>query len=130
MRRLEPNDLLDFLDLPLNAILATYRKDGQVLLSPVWHEWRDGGFNIIIGADDVKHRHLTRNPRASVIVMEHGGLNRTIEVRGIATVSREVPEEMNWRICLRYLGPDQTPAYLDRMKGVPEALVRLEPNWM
>jgi hypothetical protein len=36
-------DVQSFLDAPLVAILATLRADGSVLLSPVWHEWHDGG---------------------------------------------------------------------------------------
>lgn len=36
----------DLLDKPLVAVLATLRTDGTVLLSPGYHEWRDGGFNI------------------------------------------------------------------------------------
>ena len=39
-------DLGDLLDRPLVAVLATLRTDGIVLLSPVYHEWRDGGFNV------------------------------------------------------------------------------------
>jgi hypothetical protein len=42
-RSLCPEDLGDLLELPLVAVLATYRRDGTALLSPVWHEWRDGG---------------------------------------------------------------------------------------
>ena len=38
-------DLGDLLDKPLVAVLATLRMDGSVLLSPVYHEWRDGGFS-------------------------------------------------------------------------------------
>ncbi len=67
-RQLPPDQLQAFLDRPLVATLATIRKDGSVLLSPVWHEWRDGGFNIIVGTGDVKARHLARDPRASVAV--------------------------------------------------------------
>jgi hypothetical protein len=46
-------DLADFLALPLVAVLATYRKDGAVLLSPVRHQWRDGGFDVICVPDDI-----------------------------------------------------------------------------
>jgi hypothetical protein len=42
------DDLDGFLDLPVVAVLATYRRDGTVLLSPVWHRWRDGGFEFWI----------------------------------------------------------------------------------
>ena len=33
-------------------MLATNYADGTALLSPVWHEWRDGGFTIVIWVDD------------------------------------------------------------------------------
>jgi hypothetical protein len=46
-KNLGPDDLGDLLEQPLVAVLATYRRDGTVLLSPVWHEWQDGGFNVI-----------------------------------------------------------------------------------
>ncbi len=63
-------DLGGLLDEPLVAVLATLRRDGSVLLSPVWHEWRDGGFNVWIGVDDVKFRHLRHDPRATIVVAE------------------------------------------------------------
>ena len=55
-------DLGDLLDKPLVAVLATLRVDGFVLLSPVYHEWRDGGFNIWVEAQNIKARHLRRDP--------------------------------------------------------------------
>ena len=128
MRTLTADDVRDFLAQPLNAILATHWQDGRVLLSPVWHEWRDGGFNVLINAGDVKDRQLRRDPHASIIVAEHGGLNRSVEVRGIARVSYAIPPDMPERITLRYLGPVQTPPYLESLAGVKMALVRLEPG--
>jgi hypothetical protein len=44
------------------AVLATLRIDGSVLLSPVYHEWRDGGFNVWVEQQNVKARHLRRDP--------------------------------------------------------------------
>jgi hypothetical protein len=64
---LTPDDLGDLLELALVAVLATYRRDGTVLLSPVWHEWRDSGFNVVTGSRDVKAGHLRRDPRASIV---------------------------------------------------------------
>jgi len=40
------------------------------LLSPVWHEWRDGGLNICAAADDVKVRNVRNDPRARVVVYD------------------------------------------------------------
>ena len=61
-------DLGDLLAKPLVAVLATLRADGTVLLSPVYHEWRDGGFNIWVEQQNVKARHLRRDPRATILV--------------------------------------------------------------
>ncbi len=46
------------------AVLATYRRAGSLLLSPVWHEYRAGGFNLCTSLGDVKGRHVLRGPRA------------------------------------------------------------------
>ena len=77
------------LDRPLVAVLATYRMDGGVLLSPVWHQWRDGGFDVVVGPNDVKLKHLRRDPRASVLVYEHDPPYRGLEARGEARLSPE-----------------------------------------
>jgi PPOX class probable F420-dependent enzyme len=79
---LAPEELGDFLELPLVAVLATYRRDGTVLLSPVWHEWRDGGFNVLTSTGDVKAGHLRRDPRASIVVCDDAPPYRGIELRG------------------------------------------------
>jgi hypothetical protein len=50
-------DLGDLAELRLLAVLATYRTDGTALLSPVWHEWREGGFGVITSSRDVKAAH-------------------------------------------------------------------------
>src|SRR6266508_749744 len=97
-------DLGDFLDEPRVPILATLRGDGTVLLSPVWHEWRDGGSNMWIVAEDVKVRHLRRDPRATAVVAESEPPLRGVEVRGDARfIHEEVPETAR-RIAAKYIG--------------------------
>jgi PPOX class probable F420-dependent enzyme len=120
-------DLHGFLDEPLVAVLATLRKDGSVLLSPVWHEWRDGGFNVWVGADDVKARHLRRDPRASILVAESENPLRGVEVRGVARIIEEDTDETAVRIADRYLGPEKGAAYVRSASG-HEVTVRLEPG--
>jgi PPOX class probable F420-dependent enzyme len=83
-------DLEGFLDERHVAVLATHRADGSVLLSPVWHEWRDGGFQVWVGRDDVKARHVRRDPRASIVVAESSYPMRAIEVRGEALLLEEL----------------------------------------
>jgi PPOX class probable F420-dependent enzyme len=120
-------DLHGFLDEPLVAVLATLRNDGSVLLSPVWHEWREGGFNVWVGAEDVKARHLRRDPRASILVAESENPLRGVEVRGVARIIEEGANETAVRIANRYLGPEKGAAYVRSASG-HEVTVRLEPG--
>jgi PPOX class probable F420-dependent enzyme len=120
-------DLGDLLDEPRVAVLATLRSDGSVLLSPVWHEWRDGGFGVWTGANDVKARHLRRDPRASILVAESEPPLRGVEVRGVARIVEEGAVETAVRIASRYLGPERGAAYAEGTGG-DHVTVRLEPG--
>ena len=121
------DDLDGLLDEPLVAVLATHREDGSVLLSPVWHEWRDGGFNVWTGVDDVKARHVRRDPRASIVVAESAFPLRGVEVRTDARLLEEDAEGDAIRIASRYLGADRGRAYV-RGSGGGHVIVRLEPG--
>jgi len=123
---LTPNDLGDLLELPLVAVLATYRRDGTVLLSPVWHEWRDGGFNVITGSRDVKAGHLRRDPRVSIVVYEHDLPNRGLELRTSARLSRLEDRAIVRRIAGHYLGPEAGDRYTETSGD--DLLIRLEPG--
>jgi PPOX class probable F420-dependent enzyme len=125
-KHLGPDDLGDLLDRPLVAVLATYRRDGDVLLSPVWHEWRDGGFDVVTGSHGVKVRHLRRDPRASIVVYEHEFPYRGIEVRGEARLSSDDVFESARRIATRYLGAEGGVAYAERTRD--DTIIRLEPG--
>jgi len=123
-KNLTPDDLGDLLEQPLVAVLATYRLDGGVLLSPVWHRWRDGGFDVATGRDDVKVRHLRRDPRASIVVYEHVSPYRGIEVRGDARL--EPAGDAVRQIAIRYLAERDGAAYAD--SAGDDTLIRLEPG--
>ena len=123
---LKPADLGDLLELPLLAVLATYRRDGTVLLSPVWHEWRDNGFNVVTGSRDVKARHLRRDPRASIVVCEDGPPNRGLELQARARLSTLEDGSVVRRIATRYLGAEEGERYADTAGD--DLLIRLEPG--
>jgi PPOX class probable F420-dependent enzyme len=121
------DDLDGFLEEPIVAVLATIRQDGSVLLSPVWHEWRDGGFQIWAGPNDVKARHLRRDPRASIVVAESTDPLRGVEVRGTAEIVTQDAFETAVRIASRYLGPRKGAAYVRKVGG-NDITIRLEPG--
>jgi PPOX class probable F420-dependent enzyme len=123
---LAADDLGDLLERPLLAVLATFRRDGSVLLSPVWHEWRDGGFSVSTRSEDGKVKHLQRDPRASIVVCEHSMPYRGIEIRCDARLITEGVDETTMRIACRYLGQEAGAAYAET--GLDDLLVRLEPG--
>jgi PPOX class probable F420-dependent enzyme len=116
-------ELGDLVERPLLAVLATHRRDGSVLLSPVWHEWRDGGFNVVTRSADGKVGHLRRDPRANIVVCEHVPPYRGVELRTEARLITTGVEEAMRRIASRYLGAEAGAAY-----GGDDLLVRLEPG--
>jgi PPOX class probable F420-dependent enzyme len=118
-------DLGDLVDLPLLAVLATYRRDGTVLLSPVWHEWRGGGFQVVTGSQNVKAAHLRRDPRASIVVCEHTPPYRGVEVRCSAGLAAADSDAVR-RIASRYLGAEGGAAYAGTARD--DLLIRLEPG--
>jgi PPOX class probable F420-dependent enzyme len=128
VRKLGPEDLADLLELPLVAVLATYRKDGDALLSPVWHRWRDGGFDVVVYSGDVKLQHLRRDPRASIVVYEHDPPYRGLEVRGEARLLQEGVAEAVASMGVRYLGEENGRAYAETVSPDRSVLVRLEPT--
>jgi len=128
-KNLKPEELRDLLDGSTLAVLGTHMKDGHTLLSPVWHEYRDGGFTVVTLEDDVKSRHLKRNPMASVLVAEQRYPYRGIEIRGEATVSKpaDILDTIR-RVAVRYLGEERGKVYADTLEGVGLETIRLEPG--
>jgi PPOX class probable F420-dependent enzyme len=120
-------DLGDLLDKPLVAVLATLRMDGSVLLSPVYHEWRDGGFNIWVEAQNIKARHLRRDPRATILVAESDPPLRAVEVRGRARFIEEGVSETALRIVTRYESPEDAAADVSALGGA-DVIIRIEPG--
>ena len=127
MRRgLTIGDLGDLVDLPLVAVLATYRADGTVLLSPVWQEYREAGFSVCTSAGDIKARHLRSDPRAVIVVAESCPPYRGVELTTRATLSQDDVTETVKRIAVRYLGSVVGQAYAE--SALDDIIVRLEPG--
>ena len=125
-KNLAIDDLGDLLEQPLLAVLATYRRDGTVLLSPVWHEWFSGGFQVATGSDGVKVRQIRRDPRASIVVCEQAPPYRGVELRGDAKLVTDGVAEVARRIAVRYLGEADGAAQAEALAD--DILIRLEPG--
>ncbi|HET9116437.1 MAG TPA: pyridoxamine 5'-phosphate oxidase family protein [Gaiellaceae bacterium] len=54
------------------------------MLSPVWHRFRDGGFDVVSAPEDIKVRHLRRDPSASILVYGNEPPYGGVEIRTTA----------------------------------------------
>ena len=123
-----PEDLGDLLEQPIIAVLATRRSDDSALLSPVWFERRDGGFNVwVASADEGKVRHIRRDPRVSIVVPNSTWPYKGIEVRGEATVSADGFYDVLARTAVRYYGPEAGPE-MAAGYTTPGVVIRIEPG--
>jgi PPOX class probable F420-dependent enzyme len=118
-------ELGGFLDEPHVAVLATLRIDGSVH-SPLWYEWREGGFNMWVEAINPKAKHLRRDPRAT-IVAESETPWRGVEVRGTVQLIATDVTETATRIASRYEDEDEAAADAEALRG-NDVVIRLEPG--
>lgn len=124
---LKVEDLSGFLDKAVVATLATYEADGTVRLSPVWCEWVDDGFNVVVPDGNVKARHLKRDSRASLVVYENDPPYRGVEIRTTVVLTHEGAHQAEGRLAHKYLGADKAEPWLTSTSWDP-LLVRLEPG--
>ena len=121
-------DVADLLEEPLVAVLATRRPDDSILLSPVWFEWRDGGFNVWASVNDrSKVRHIERDPRVSIVVANSDWPYKGIEVRGVARLSQEGFFDVLGRTARRYFGEEVGAGFASSFTE-PGYVIRIEPG--
>lgn len=128
-RNLRAEDVAELLAAPKCSTLATYRRDGTVLLSPVWHEWRDGGFSVHLGQGGLNHRLLQRDPRVSLVVYSDHPPYAGVEMKGSARFTMEDERGLLRRLAVHYLGEKEGDAYADAAswQGI---ILRIEPGEM
>jgi PPOX class probable F420-dependent enzyme len=112
------------LEAPSPAVLTTYRQDGSARVSPVWFRWSGDAFEVVIARDDVKLRHLARNPECVLVVFEAVPPFRGVEVRGAAELIEADVTPVRHEIASRYLGPEAGDRFAEE-RTKPGVLLRL-----
>ncbi|MFL5755601.1 MAG: pyridoxamine 5'-phosphate oxidase family protein [Chloroflexota bacterium] len=127
-RNLRPDELGDLLDRPLNAVLGLHRLDGSILLTPVWHLFKEGVFLFQVPGGDRKIAMLNSDPRCSILVAENEHPYRAIEATGECRISTDDYTNVATEIVRRYVAaydPAGKPSEYLMDGGV---IVRLEPD--
>ena len=121
-------DVRTLLEAPSAAVLTTTRSDGTPLTSPVWFRWTGLAFEVVIARDDVKLRHLERDPRCVLVIFETVAPFRGVEVRGEATLTHCDVTEIRRSIAGRYLGSEAGERFAAERVSKPGVLLQLVPE--
>ncbi len=64
------------------AIMATVGPDGRPQVSALWFLAQDGEVKISLNTGRQKTKNLKRNPKVSVLLLDHANPHRYVELRG------------------------------------------------
>jgi PPOX class probable F420-dependent enzyme len=76
-----PDTHVDLLEAPNTAVLTTVGANGQPQSTAVWFLVEDGVLKTSITTDRQKYRNLSRNPKATLFVLDPTNPFRTVEIR-------------------------------------------------
>jgi PPOX class probable F420-dependent enzyme len=115
----------EFLAKPYVGVVTTLREDGSPHSTVVWVEPQDGvvSFNTAYGR--AKPRHLERDPRVSLTVVDPDDAYRWLSIDGRAELTTEGADEQIDRLAKKYLGADTYPW---RQEGEQRVTVRIRPE--
>jgi hypothetical protein len=112
------------LEAPSAAVLAVYRADGTVLMSPVWfradYEW----IEIVIAEGDGKLERLRADPRCVFMAFETSPPFRGLRVEAEAELSSDGVRDARLGIASRYLGAQKGQEYVEQ-RTKPGVVARL-----
>ena len=112
-----------FLDEPLPIIVGTTRRDGSVQLNPAWYEYRDGHFWLNGGPDRGWVKHMHRDPRVTLLLLDPKNMFRWAQVQGqLAETTAEGADDHIDRLAQRYTGGPYRNPKIDRL------IVRIVPE--
>jgi PPOX class probable F420-dependent enzyme len=129
VRNVDLSQLGEMLEQPWLATLATYRKNGTVMLSPVWFEYDGTDFIVSLVGGHGKEKQIRNDPRVTLCIAEEETFpGRVIEASGTAVVGPDAGAEGILRIATRYVGAALARRYVDHYEGFEWLLMRLAPQ--
>ena len=107
MAELTPEQL-EFLGNAYVGTAVTLRADGSPHATIVWVDASDGiGFNTAVGR--AKERHLRRDPRVALLVVDPQNTYKWVSVSGTAELATDGADEQLDRRPMKYLGQETYP---------------------
>ena len=98
-----------FLDNPFVGIATTLRKDGSPHSTVVWVDREDGELSFNTARGRAKPRHIERDPRVSLLVIDPSNPYKWVAVSGKAELTDEGADAQIDKLAKKYLGKDEYP---------------------
>lgn len=114
-----------FLENPHPGTVVTLRKDGSPHATIVWVDVDDGGVSFNTATGRAKPRHLERDPRVTLLVVDPANQYRWLAVDGTAEMSEEGANDQIDRLSFKYTG---NPEYQSHRPGERRITVRIRPT--
>jgi len=110
-------------DEPRPITVGTTRRDGSVQMTPVWYEYRDGQIWLNGGPKRDWVKHMKRDPRVSLLVLDPKNMFRWAQIQGrLVDTSTEGADDHIEHLSQRYLGGPYRNPKIDRL------IVRIAPE--
>jgi PPOX class probable F420-dependent enzyme len=113
-----------FLEQPYYGVVTTLREDGSPHNTVVWVDVEDGVPTFNTAKGRAKARHLERNPRAALTVVDPSDGYRWLAVEGPAEVTTDDADAQIDRLAKKYDGSD----YQGWTPGMVRIKVRIQPE--
>ena len=99
----------EFLEQPFPGAATTLRADGSPQTTVVWVDVDENGPSFNTAAGRAKPRHLERDPRLSLIVVDPQDQYRWLAISGRADVTTDGADAQIDKLAKKYLGQDEYP---------------------
>jgi PPOX class probable F420-dependent enzyme len=94
----------DIVEKKAMAIVATVDPGAAPQTSVVWFEWTGSALQFSTTKPRAKFKHLQRNPKISVLILDPDDDHRYLELRGMAQITDDPDASLIDRLSLRYNG--------------------------
>ncbi len=84
-----PSEAVELLRHPNPAVMATLRSDGAPVSTPTWYLWDDGRILISLDEGRVRLKHLRRDPRVTLTVLDGDDWYTHVTLIGRVTQMRD-----------------------------------------
>ncbi|MBO0827026.1 MAG: PPOX class F420-dependent oxidoreductase [Streptosporangiales bacterium] len=115
-----PADLVELLQRPNPAVMATVRPDGAPVSVATWYLWDDGRILVNLDAGRKRLQHIAADPRISLTVLDGDSWYRHVSLQGTVTTAPDPDLTDIDRLARHYRG---TP-YANRER--PRVSARME----